>query len=171
MAVECVAGSHVAPEERFDYFWRQQGEWVEEPNRRRGGESGVQRVMSASGRLLYCKRQTGHIYRSWLHPFGRPTVLRERDALKGLRLLDVRVPEMVFCEARRDPEHQWKAILVTAFLDGFDEIENGMPPAAVSSTVNRCMSVCSRKWRPPWHVCTRGAGSTAVCTSSIFLRA
>lgn len=102
MAVECVAGSHVAPEERFDYFWRQQGEWVEEPNRRRGGESGVQRVMSTNGRLLYSKRQTGHIYRSWLHPFGRPTVLRERDAIKGLRLLDVRVPEMVFCEARLD---------------------------------------------------------------------
>ncbi|OCW19420.1 InaA protein [Pseudomonas aylmerensis] len=124
MAVECVAGSHVAPEERFDYFWRQQGEWVEEPNRRRGGESGVQRVTSANGRLLYSKRQTGHIYRSWLHPFGRPTVLRERDALKGLRLLDVRVPEMVFCEARRDPEHRWKALLVTAALEGFDEIEN-----------------------------------------------
>jgi len=32
MAVECVVGSHVAPEERFDFFWRQQGEWVEEPN-------------------------------------------------------------------------------------------------------------------------------------------
>lgn len=31
MAVECVAGSHVAPEDKFDYFWRQQGEWVEEP--------------------------------------------------------------------------------------------------------------------------------------------
>ena len=52
MAVEYVAGSHVAPEERFDYFWRQQGEWVEEPNRRRGGESGVQRVIGTNGRLL-----------------------------------------------------------------------------------------------------------------------
>ena len=120
MAVESLAGSEVAPEERFDYFWRQQGEWVEEPNRRRGGESGVQRIMGPNGRLLYSKRQTGHIYRSWLHPFGRPTVLRERDALKGLRLLDVRVPEMVFCEARRVPEHQWKALLVTAALEGFD---------------------------------------------------
>jgi len=123
MAVECVAGSHVAPEERFEYFWRLQGEWVEEPNRRRGGESGVQRVKGPTGRLLYSKRQTGHIYRSWLHPFGRPTVLRERDAIKGLRSLNVRVPEMVFCEARRDPQHQWKALLVTASLDGFDEIE------------------------------------------------
>jgi len=99
MAVECVAGSHVAPEERFEYFWRQQGEWVEEPNRRRGGESGVQRVMGPTGRLLYSKRQTGHIYRSWLHPFGRPTVLRERDALKGLRALMCGCRR--WCSARR----------------------------------------------------------------------
>ncbi|MBJ2268323.1 InaA protein [Pseudomonas sp. MF6772] len=124
MAVEYVAGSHVAPEERFDYFWRQQGEWVEEPNRRRGGESGVQRVIGTNGRLLYSKRQTGHTYRSWLHPFGRPTVLRERDALRGLRLLDVGVPELVFCGARRDPDQQWKALLVTAALDGFVDIDS-----------------------------------------------
>lgn len=124
MAVEYAAGSHVAPEERFDYFWRQQGEWVEEPNRRRGGESGVQRVIGTNGRLLYSKRQTGHTYRSWLHPFGRPTVLRERDALRGLRLLDVGVPELVFCGARRDPDQQWKALLVTAALDGFVDIDS-----------------------------------------------
>jgi len=59
MAVECVAGSHVAPEERFEYFWRQQGEWVEEPNRRRGGESGVQRVMGPTGRLLTANVRPG----------------------------------------------------------------------------------------------------------------
>ncbi|CAM2816863.1 MULTISPECIES: lipopolysaccharide kinase InaA family protein [Pseudomonas] len=124
MAVECVAGSHVAPEERFDYFWQQQGEWVEEPNRRRGGESGVQRVIGTQGRLLYSKRQTGHTYRSWLHPFGRPTVLRERDALRGLRLLDVGVPELVFCGARRDRDQQWTALLVTAALEGFTDIDS-----------------------------------------------
>ncbi len=58
-------------ESRFDFYWRQQGEWVEEPNQRRGGESGVQRLNDASGKLLYAKRQVGHIYRSLLHPFGR----------------------------------------------------------------------------------------------------
>ncbi|WP_043229943.1 lipopolysaccharide kinase InaA family protein [Pseudomonas sp. CF161] len=124
MAVECASEMDVAHADRFDYFWNQHGEWVEEPNRRRGGESGVQRVSGINGRLLYVKRQTGHIYRSWLHPFGRPTVLREEAALKGLRLLDVRVPELVFCGAQRDPEHQWRALLVTAALEGFVEVEN-----------------------------------------------
>ncbi len=124
MAVECASELDAAPTDRFEYFWNKQGEWVEEPNQRRGGQSGVQRILSSSGRLLYAKRQIGHIYRTWLHPFGRPTVLRERDAMQGLRLLDVEVPELVFCGAQRGPEHQWQALLVTAALDGFVEIDN-----------------------------------------------
>ena len=117
-------------DQRFDYFWAQRGEWVEEPNERRGGESGVQRIHASNGSLLYAKRQTGHIYRSWLHPFGRPTVLRERDALNGLQALDVRVPQMIFCGAQRDPQHQWRALLVTESLDGFDEFDNWLDSGA-----------------------------------------
>ena len=124
MAVQCAAGSQIAPQERFDYYWNLRGEWVEEPNVRRGGESGVQRVWGSDGKLLYTKRQTGHIYRSWLHPFGRPTVLRERDALIGLSQIDVRVPDIVFCGAQRDPVHKWRALLVTQSLDGFEELEH-----------------------------------------------
>ena len=123
MAVECASGMDVAPANRFDYFWNLRGEWVEEPNQRRGGESGVQRVLSTNGRLLYVKRQTGHLYRTWQHPFGRPTVLREQEAIKGLRLLDVGVPELVFCGARRDAQQPWHALLVTAALEGFVEVD------------------------------------------------
>ena len=66
----------------------------------------------------------GHIYRSWRHPLGRPTVLRERDALLALSALSVNVPELVFCGARQAPDGQWRALLVTAALDGFIEIDN-----------------------------------------------
>lgn len=124
MAVNGATEGGATQDQRFDYFWAQRGDWVEEPNSRRGGESGVQRIHGSNGRLMYAKRQTGHIYRSWLFPFGRPTVLRERDALKGLHALNVRVPQMIFCGAQRDPEHQWRALLVTAALEGFDELEN-----------------------------------------------
>lgn len=124
MAVDFTAELTVPTKDRFAYFWNTKGDWVEEPNVRRGGESGVQRVVSENGRLLYVKRQVGHIYRSWLHPFGRPTVLRERDALEGLRQLNVNVPRMVFCGAERDEKKEWRALLVTASLDGFDEFEN-----------------------------------------------
>ena len=68
------------PQQAFQHWWQRQGDWVEPPNARRGGESGVQRLLDHSG-VLYAKRQIGHIYRSLLHPGGRPTVLRERNAL------------------------------------------------------------------------------------------
>lgn len=111
-------------ESEFEHFWATRGEWVEPPNLRRGGESGVQRVQGDDGRLLYVKRQTGHIYRSVLHPFGRPTVLRERDALEGLRRLGVGAPQTVFCGARRDEKMQWRALLVTEALVGYEPIED-----------------------------------------------
>jgi hypothetical protein len=113
---------HMSGQSGFAHYWQTKGDWVEEPNRRRGGESGVQRVMLADDHMIYVKRQVGHIYRSPLHPFGRPTVLRERDALQGLSKLQVRVPRLLFCEAQRDSEFGWKALLVTESLDGFEEI-------------------------------------------------
>ncbi|MDO7901775.1 lipopolysaccharide kinase InaA family protein [Pseudomonas sp. K1(2024)] len=108
---------------RFDYYWQQQGEWVEAPNQRRGGESGVQRLDDGSGHLLYAKRQVGHIYRSLLHPFGRPTVLRELDALTSFEQLGVRVPRIVFAGAERDADQQWRALLVSEALDGFVDLD------------------------------------------------
>ena len=108
----------------FGRFWGLRGEWVEQPNQRRGGESGVQRVWADNGQLLYVKRQAGHVYRSWRYPLGRPTVLREQDALEGLRGLGVSVPNIVFCGAERDEQGQWRALLVTEALSGFEEIDH-----------------------------------------------
>lgn len=124
MAVDFAQHSPSVTEDLFEFYWNQQGEWVEEPNQRRGGESGVQRIHDANGRLLYVKRQVGHIYRSWRYPLGRPTVLRERDALQALQRLAVGVPELVYCGARQGADKQWRALLVTAALDGFVEIDN-----------------------------------------------
>ena len=107
----------------LDSWWQRQGDWVEPPNERRGGASGVQRIRDDQGRLLYAKRQTGHLYRSLRHPFGRPTVLREYDALLGARRAGVRVPEIVYCAAEQGHEG-WRALLVTAALEGFQPIED-----------------------------------------------
>lgn len=124
MGLQSVKEPVVNPiQNEFDQFWSQHGEWVEEPNVRRGGESGVQRLVMDDGQTLYAKRQTGHIYRSLLHPLGRPTVLREREALEGLRKLGVVVPEVVFCGAERGEDNAWRALLVTVALEGFEEIE------------------------------------------------
>ncbi|MHC6224186.1 lipopolysaccharide kinase InaA family protein [Pseudomonas sp. X10] len=112
------------PASEFDYYWQQQGEWVEEPNLRRGGESGVQRLCDETGQVLYAKRQVGHIYRSLFHPFGRPTVLRELDALNSFEQLGVRVPHIVYCGVERDSDNQWRALLVSKALDGFVDIDS-----------------------------------------------
>lgn len=108
----------------FQRWWDTRGDWVEEPNQRREGESGVQRIRlrDLQQPLLYCKRQTGHLYRSLLHPFGRPTALRERHALQTIGELGVRVPELVYCGTRQQAG-QWQALLVTAELKGFVSLE------------------------------------------------
>ncbi|WP_339081460.1 lipopolysaccharide kinase InaA family protein [Pseudomonas sp. TMP9] len=105
----------------FDSWWQLQGEWVEEPNERRGGCSGVQRIIQHD-QLLYAKKQTGHTYRSLLHPWGRPTVLRERDALLGARKAGVTVPEIVYCAAEHGTDG-WRAMLVTKALEGFQPLD------------------------------------------------
>jgi tRNA A-37 threonylcarbamoyl transferase component Bud32 len=103
-------------------WWQLQGEWVEEPNVRRDGSSGVQRIHDKQGRLLYAKRQVGHLYRSLRHPLGSPTVLRERAALLGARKAGVNVPEIVYCAAEQGPDG-WRGLLITAALDGFQALD------------------------------------------------
>jgi tRNA A-37 threonylcarbamoyl transferase component Bud32 len=109
---------------RFERWWDMDGEWVEEPNQRRGGESGVKRLppQGKGQARLYSKRQVGHIYRSWLHPFGRPTVLREEQALRACEQLGVPVPQLVFCAARQQAG-RWQGLLVTKELSGFVSLD------------------------------------------------
>lgn len=119
----CPPPSLSKPEHEFQYWWQQHGDWVEEPNVRRSGESGVQRLNRPEG-VLYAKRQIGHIYRSLLHPLGRPTILRERRALLALDALGVPVPKLVYCGVERHAEQGLRGVLVTAELAGFMNIED-----------------------------------------------
>ncbi len=98
------------------------GDWVEPPNQRRGGLSGVQRVQLDDGRLLYRKQQVGHLYHSWRHPLGYPTLMRERDALYDCLRLGVPVPPLLLAQCARQAG-QWHAWLVTADLTGFASLE------------------------------------------------
>ena len=94
----------------FNDWWQRTGEWVEAPNQRRGGESGVQRLapVTAGQPWLYSKRQIGHRFISWRYPLGRPTVLREKNAMQALQRLGVQVPKLVFYAAeKRDKD--WHA--------------------------------------------------------------
>lgn len=102
--------------------WLQKpGEWVEAPNTRRGGMSGVQRLPDGN-RILYRKQQVGHFYRNWRHPLGEPTVKREQRAIQAMKQLGIRVPELIFCGSRQR-EGLCEAILVTAELHGFSSLD------------------------------------------------
>ncbi|MEX6502325.1 lipopolysaccharide kinase InaA family protein [Pseudomonas zhanjiangensis] len=120
----------------FARWWQLRGEWVEAPNRRRGGESGVQRLRDKADRLLYIKRQVGHLYRSWRRPLGRPTVLRELEAMQALEQLGIRVPRLVYAGAQKRAG-QWRALLVSEALHGFVSLEQWYADAAASESALR----------------------------------
>jgi hypothetical protein len=147
----------------FNAWWSRTGEWVEAPNQRRGGESGVQILApSTAGQpLLYSKRQVGHRFISWRYPFGRPTVLREKDAMQSLERLGVQVPKLVFYGAEKRGK-DWHALLVTEALTDFIcleewyELQRAQPidSAIIESVLEQVANTLYRMHRAGWqHSC------------------
>ncbi len=118
----CYAGSPVNKE--FDQWWNTPGAWVEPPNQRRGGTSGVQRhsTPGTNPATLYIKRQHNHTFRSIKYPLGVPTALREQKAIRAIGALGIRVPKIRFCGVRRE-KTQWQSLLVTEALQGYISLE------------------------------------------------
>ncbi|QCT21988.1 lipopolysaccharide kinase InaA [Jejubacter calystegiae] len=107
--------------QEFDAWWATEGEWVEEPNQRRNGMSGVQRI-ERDGKALYVKRMTRHLFHSLRYPFGRPTIVREIQVLNELACAGVNVPKIIYGKAlKRNGE--WRALLVTEEMAGFCSID------------------------------------------------
>lgn len=116
-----VNANELPPQGCFEEWWNTEGAWVEAPNERRGGYSGVQLVQRGA-QTLYCKRQANHPYYSWRHPLGEPTIFREARASMALQTLGIEVPHIVFYGARkRGRGHQ--ALLVTENLQGFVSLD------------------------------------------------
>lgn len=125
----------------FEDWWSFPGAWVEAPNQRRSGWSGVVRV-EAAGRSFYVKRQYRHLCRDLRHPFGWPTASREWRNLRRLRALGIAAPRPVFHAVRRG-EDGTEAVLVTEALDGFSPLaELGAMPAAGREAIARALGDC-----------------------------
>lgn len=107
-------------ERDFDYWWNAPGDWVEPPNERRNGWSGMLRVKGESG-TLYVKRQRNHLCRTLAHPFGWPTASREWHYLNLLRTLGLNVPMPVFHGVRRSVQGL-EALVVTEELVGYTDL-------------------------------------------------
>lgn len=139
-------------------WWAVEGEWVEPRNERRGGWSGVQRCV-VDGQAYYIKRQSHHDFRSLRHPFGLPTLWREHRNLMRATRLGVPVPRVVFFDMRRDVQGYREAILVSAALDGYVSLEEGLQQqrwspsqwSQILQTVGYALIPLHRAWRVHGH--------------------
>ncbi|MES0266092.1 lipopolysaccharide kinase InaA [Citrobacter sedlakii] len=104
----------------FYDWWATEGDWVEEPNSRRKGMSGVQ-CIERDGTRLYVKRMTQHLFYSLRYPWGRPTIVREIAVIKELARAGVIVPKIVYGDAMK-VNGEWRALLVTEDMSGFVSI-------------------------------------------------
>lgn len=122
----------------FDEWWNAPGDWVEEPNQRRSGWSGM--MTSRFGdTLYYIKKQNNHLYHSLRHPFGMPTTSREFSNILCLSALGIQVPEPVFHGSRQGPKG-FEGILVTRELVGFKAIADA---AALSPDEKRQLAIAT----------------------------
>ena len=112
---------HTSPTD-FDGWWNTSEDWVEEPNQRRNGWSGMIRLRIGS-QTFYVKKQCNHLFHSPSHPFGRPTVSREYENILHLKALGLRIPEPVFHGTRRTRQG-FEGLLVTKELTGFSALSD-----------------------------------------------
>ena len=108
----------------FDFagWWSIPEQWVEEPNRRRNGWSGMIRL-TLGEKTYYVKKQCNHLNRSLQHPAGWPTVSREHQNIVRLNKLGIKSPNPVFHGVRQSSDG-FEAILVTEELVGFRSLDH-----------------------------------------------
>ncbi len=112
----------------FHSLWEAQAEWVEEPNDRRGGWSGVGTLTlqldNGETKTLYIKRQQNHVFKSLCHPFkGQPTFRREIDNIKRFKAAALPTLTPVYYGERRVNGNQ-QAILITEALTEYTSLQD-----------------------------------------------
>lgn len=109
----------------FDALWALKLEAVDEPNTERGGWSTVYRL-ELDERAFYLKRQSNHLTRSLLHPFGEPTFAREFRNIRRYAELNIPALQAAFFAERRVPGER-RAVLLTRALDGWQDLDSWLP--------------------------------------------
>lgn len=111
----------------FDALWRVQAELVDEPNRTRGGVSGVSRLTltDVNGRqqTFYLKRQSNYRIRTLRRPLGELTVAREFYNIRRCAASAVPTMEAAYFAWRRQGD-ELQGILLTRALDGYAPLEH-----------------------------------------------
>ncbi|MHA6492292.1 lipopolysaccharide kinase InaA family protein [Pseudomonas borbori] len=105
----------------YEALWALTLEAVDEPNTERGGWSSVYRL-DLGEQAFYLKRQSNHLTRNVLRPFGEPTFAREFRNIQRFKRLGIPSLEAAFFAKRRiNTERQ--AVLVTRALDGWSDLQ------------------------------------------------
>jgi predicted phosphodiesterase len=124
-------------------FWSLPRDWVEDPNERRNGWSGVSRHTffdEAVGRFsIFVKRQENHNYRSLSHPIhGRPTLFRDFCNICRIKQINAPTVEPVFYGERQEG-NKLQAVLATIALEGYSELNSLFQNPAHATSVRRAI--------------------------------
>lgn len=121
--------------DKFETLWSADAEWVETPNRDRGGWSGVGRLgleLPGGGKcVVYLKRQQNHVRLSLRHPIkGEATLNREFSLIRRLESHSVQtLKPMLFWVCHRASE--LRAVLMTEELKGYQPLDELMKNGTV----------------------------------------
>ncbi len=154
----------------FDQIWDAPVEWIDAPNRNRGGWSGVGRMQfekHGKSITVYIKKQQNHLSRSLLHPVsGEPTFAKEFRYMRYLTQRGIQTPEPVFFAQRKNAAgHQ--AILMTEELEGFSSL-NQMNRHGLTILQQRTLIACVANALRNMH--NAGIQHRALYTKHIFVK-
>ena len=111
----------------FERIWQLEIGWFEEPNKRRGGWSGVSQMTVTANdgqpRTLFVKRQQNHPTRTFCHPLrGIQTLKREFDNIQKYRQYGIPTATPIFFGERMQNRER-QAILILEGLGGFTSLD------------------------------------------------
>ncbi len=164
--LEATAGGDLLQRNGLDSFetiWSLDAPWVEEPNIRRQGWSGVCRLTLTESVekpvVIYLKRQENHSYRSLLSPWRlRPTAFREYKRLREMHAAAIAAPEVLYYGERQTGK-ALQAILITrevpqsiAFED-YLHLANKRPASEVRQVLQDTASLIGRLHRHRFQHC------------------
>jgi len=117
----------------FKDLWEIKSGFIEEPNYRRGGWSGIIlyeiRLQNGQPLKIVIKRQENHTFRSLLHPLrGTPTLFREYNNICRFEKCAIPTLEPLYYGERRAGGNI-QAVLVIRFLEGYRNLDEVLKEA------------------------------------------
>jgi len=114
--------------DNFESIWNLDVDWFEEPNKRRGGWSGVNRIelLDKNGKIapIFIKRQENHSCRMLKNPFVKiPTLGRELHNIDRFQKAGIPTATPIFY-SQRQKDNNLQAILIAEELTHYQSLAN-----------------------------------------------